>query len=200
MKLAAIVLAGGKSGRFGQAKVLAPHPISAEDTFVSYIAKQVFPLVDQLVIVGGAFYSDLVQSDVLASYSVIPADAWHLGLAESLKTGVSEVTQDPTVSHIMPVLADQVLITQSSLQPLVEFSHQFPDRVIVSHYGQSLGAPAIFPIAFRDKLMALEGDSGAGKVIKALAHSKPEMLIKVAHPEAEIDVDTPELWQQLHNS
>jgi molybdenum cofactor cytidylyltransferase len=63
-----------------------------------------------------------------------------------------------------------------------------PRQIIASRYGSVTGVPAIFPRWCFSDLAALRGDQGARVLIRRYA----DHVVRLAHPEAAVDIDYPE--------
>ena len=73
-----------------------------------------------------------------------------------------------------------------TLGRLVRASRAQSGRAIASAYAGGIGVPAILPRRLWRSAMRLTGDVGARKLLAA------EHVVRVALPEAELDVDTAE--------
>ena len=120
----------------------------------------------------------------------VPATAvlnpdYEQGIASSIRTGLTHVPA--SARGVLIVLADQVAVTVEDLRGLVARWERQPDRIVAAEYGETTGAPAIFPSDLFPELAALQGDRGA----RVLLSRHPERVVAVPMPSAAIDVDTP---------
>lgn len=197
-RLAVILLAAGEASRYGHNKLLASHPQSA--SLLAYQLDQYAPLSEMpVIVVTGAWYQDI--ANVLAQdkrAQLVYNPNWQSGMASSIRCGVQWLQQHCTdVSHCLIGLGDLASVTTHSLQALVDASTLHPDRVIASQWQEKLAAPAIFPAQYFSQLLTLEGDKGAGPLLKHLASTTPPTCIGVAHPQAQWDIDRPSDWTNL---
>lgn len=188
----AVILAGGKSARLGQAKQLLEWQNRTLLEHALINARVVFN--DKLLVVLGA-EAELIQSTInLAGATVIMNSDWQTGMASSIRAAIQALPN--SAKAVMLMLCDQPLITDVQLQSLVSAWQVAPEQVIASEYHQSIGVPAIFPAGYFDQLLRLEGDKGA----KSLLIKHQFNLIKIAMPEAELDIDTLADFQHLQGN
>jgi len=190
MELGCVVMAAGSSSRFGSNKLL-----------------QLFcgrPLYQWAL--------DAVPGDVFAAvrivtgYEPVAALARERGFCPVLndrpEDGVSRTIRLGLegLQHCRGVLfmtADQPLLTRQTVRQLAEAFLQMPDAVVAASAHGMRGNPCLFPRELFPELLALEGDTGGARVIKA--HADRLRLIEV--PEKELaDCDTAQaLWQLEHS-
>ena len=89
--------------------------------------------------------------------------------------------------------ADQPLITAEILKRLVEENEETGRPIIASEYRGMLGTPALFAREFFGKLQALLPSEGCNAVILA----NLDLSIRIACPEAETDIDTPQDYEGI---
>lgn len=187
----AVILAAGKSARMGQPKQLLEWQNRTLLEHALTNASLIFK--DRLLVVLGA-EAELIQSAInLASAKVIVNLEWQTGMASSIRAAISALPS--SANAVMLMLCDQPLITDAQLQSLVSAWQASPEQIIASEYQQSLGVPALFSARYFDELLLLEGDKGAKSVL--LKHQTE--LIKIALPEAAIDIDTLADFQHLQS-
>ena len=109
---------------------------------------------------------------------------WTQGIASSLRAGLAALPRSARSALI--VLTDQPRVDARALGRLVRASRAQPGRAIASAYAGGIGVPAILPRRLWRSAMRLTGDVGARKLLAA------EHVVRVALPEAELDVDTAE--------
>lgn len=193
-----LVLAAGKSSRFGSDKLLAKMPDGRP-----VIAHSLAPLQT----IAHEYNLDLcvvtrVENSPLIDYLVdnnipytLSSDA-HLGMGHSLSHGVK---CNKNWQGWMIALADMPKLTLSTLSTLITTLTKNPDRVvrpgllkkdkvIPSH-------PTYFPQHLRNQLSQLTGDTGAKHLIMTL--EQQPIVFHVPHPNSLKDVDTLEELQQL---
>ncbi len=179
-----IILAAGASSRLGSPKqLLAWQGIP----LLEHAITNVRVVLDERVIVVLGANAELIQSLIpLNAVTTIINPNWQEGMAASIRTGIQ--TLPPTATAALIMLCDQPFITAAHLAKLVQTWQKEPDKIVACQYYQSIGVPAVFPSEFFRQLLTLKGDKGA-KSILAQFESR---VLKIAMPEAEIDIDKPE--------
>jgi molybdenum cofactor cytidylyltransferase len=97
----------------------------------------------------------------------------------------------PSAAVIM--LCDQPMVTAAVLGRLLSEFAQGGRAVVAAGYEETLGPPVVVGSEFFPALLALPDDRGA----KAIWLGRPEIVHRVACPEAGMDVDTPEDYARL---
>ena len=179
-----ILLAAGSSSRFGSPKQLAdvdgrPMLAGAVDTVIELAGR------DAMTVVLGAHAAHLEPLMRQASAAVAINPDYEQGIASSIRAGLARVPAG--VRGVLIVLADQVAVTAEDLRRLVARWERQPDRIVAAQYGETTGAPAIFPSDLFPELAALQGDRGA----RSLLSRHPGRVVAVPMPSAALDVDTP---------
>lgn len=179
-----IVLAAGRAERFGAVKQLAEFRSRPLVAHAMRLAEQV--VGNRTVLVAGNEWPAVTSAaGPLAGFLVIN-EQFRRGLGTSIAAGVRAVAD--CASGVMLLLADQPLIDAPYLCHMVGTWQRDQDRIVASEYNGVVGPPVIFPARFFDDLCALDGDSGARKVIEANAAS----LILLHCANAAVDIDRQE--------
>ncbi len=182
--LHALVLAAGASRRFGSPKQLAR--IGGQSLLQRAIAHATDSVGSGVTVVLGAHAAAIAQTLPPGSASLLITRNWQEGIASSIRLGVQRLPG--ACDGVMLVLADQPLVGSQMLQRLITAWRRQPRQIIASHYASVTGVPAIFPRWCFPDLLALRGDQGARVLIRRYA----QHVIRLAHPEAAIDIDYPE--------
>ena len=179
-----MLLAAGRSSRFGSPKQLANiagRPMLARTLDTVLQLERRHPVT---VVLGADFerIEPLVR-DASAQVAFNPDHAQ--GMASSIRVGLAQAPFDARGTLI--ALADQVAVTADDLRQLVARWEQQPDRIVAALYEDTIGVPAIFPADLFRELAELRGDRGA----RVLLSRYPERVISVPMPSAAQDIDTP---------
>ncbi|HSC67335.1 MAG TPA: nucleotidyltransferase family protein [Cellvibrio sp.] len=192
LQLDCLILAAGNASRFGGCKQLADwrgRPLLAASIAAARALKPA-----RIVVVGGAFYPQLLQA--LPQLELKPAAstyrpiellefcAWELGLGNSLAFGIKQLQNS---NPVLILLGDQPLISAQDLRKLYRHWRNSPDKIACASFANTLGVPAIFPAPFKAALYACRGDRGAKSVLLRYSNR----VVPVAMPTAEFDIDTP---------
>jgi molybdenum cofactor cytidylyltransferase len=191
-KIDCLVLAAGSASRFGGCKQLADwqgRPLLA--TSIAN-ARALDPA--RIFVIGGAFYSQLLQAlptldakpkkRTERSVELLEFPAWNLGVGNSLAFGVKQLQNS---NPVLVLLGDQPLISAQDLRKLYRTWCKNPDKIACARFANTLGVPAIFPAQFKARLYECRGDTGAKNLLQRYA----DQVVSVAMPSAEFDVDTP---------
>jgi len=202
MQVNIILLAAGKGLRFQKSAVNSVGAAAIKQlaqlngkTLIVHCIEQLQPLLTQqqvssLFVTLGA-NKNVIQAALPKEVSVIASQQWADGMGHSLAESVHSIKAQS--SHVLIALADQPLITTEHYQALVEASRNNPTKIIATLCDKHLMAPAIFPEKYFTQLTKLQGDRGAGKLIKQYT----AQVQTIACTAAKFDVDTPAELEQV---
>ena len=191
-RIAALLLAAGKSSRMGANKMLAEidgRPMVAR-TAQRLLASHARPIV---AVIGN-------QADAVdAALGKLPVERvlnpdFAEGLATSLVRGVSALPAD--IDGVIVCLGDMPLIAGRDIDRLIAAFNPLEGRSIVvpTRRGQR-GNPILWSRQFFPEMLALKGDQGARKLIGE--HADLVVEIEMDNDAIFIDIDTPEALAQL---
>ena len=185
MRVAALLLAAGGSTRLGSPKQLL---LKKGQPLVRRMAQAALDAgCDPVAVVLGAEAVAVGMAlDGLPLQPVLNPH-WRQGMASSLRAGLEALPSGP----VLILLCDQIAVDADLMGRLLTAHLDHPERVIACAYGGGLGVPALFPDAWREGLMVLEGDRGARALLPADAVALP-------FPEGVMDVDRLEDLSLLH--
>ena len=197
-KIAAIILAAGRSTRFGQDRV-ATKAIAEFDgaPLVRRVAKAALASRASPVMVVTGHAGNLIAA-AFEDYDVRVVDApdYAVGLSRSLRAGVAAVPADAGGAIIL--LADMPLIAPALIDALIATFDAVPNaKAVVPTYAGRRGNPVLLGRALFAKIARLEGDRGAGQI---LAEMEGVVECPVTDESIFVDVDTPEDLRQLADS
>ncbi|WP_435657094.1 nucleotidyltransferase family protein [Brucella pituitosa] len=158
-QIAIIVLAAGKSRRFGAAdKLLSFHngkPLAA------HVASSLrgLPYSFGVVVARNPSVAKLFQQTRLQY--LFPQNT--SSQSDTLKAGLAFV-EKRGASHVLLVLADMPNISRAHLK---ELTSRIGYQPRISNNGSNILPPALIPRSLFGKLRRLHGDSGAGKILRA---------------------------------
>jgi molybdenum cofactor cytidylyltransferase len=188
-----VLLAAGNSSRYGSAKLLEEFE---GQTLIRRICVAALATVSRVLVVTGAYgeriSAALADLDLLIEHN---AD-WNEGMGTSIAAAFKRLQSDvEPCSAAIVCPADLPLVGTGQLRRLIDAHHQHPQRIVASAWGETQGAPCLFPQRYFGELVQLNGTLGA----RALLTKYASMLQCVALPEAATDVDTPEDYAKLKN-
>lgn len=187
MKIAAIIVAAGRSSRFGVGnkllvdfggRPLIRHAIAAADAS---------PVRDIVIVIAPDGAAILEAAGAGRWRSVVNTRA-HDGMASSIQTGLAAVPLDCDGALIM--LADMPRVTAALIAELVSaFNGTGGNKIVFPVTASGVqGNPVLWPRALFAELNALQGDTG-GKAVLA-AHPELQHPVSVDDDAVRFDVDT----------
>jgi molybdenum cofactor cytidylyltransferase len=182
--LHAIVLAAGASSRFGSPKQLVR--FEGQPLIQRVVAGATELTGAAVSVVLGAYAAEIAATLPPGSASIIVNRDWQEGIASSIRAAVARLPG--ACDGALLLLADQPLVGRDSLNRLAAAWRRQPRSIIASRYRAVTGVPAIFPRWCFSDLAALRGDQGARILLRRYA----DHVVRLAHPEAEVDIDYPE--------
>ena len=191
-RVAALVMAAGKSSRMGQFKLLMP--IDGVPMIAATVDGLLASSVTDVVVVTGrdadAVKSALGDRPVRLVHNPDYAD----GLSTSLKAGLAALPAD--ADAFLVVLGDMPKVTARDIDRLIAAYDRDEGRLIcVPTFEGKSGNPILWDRRFIDEMQGLKGDSGARSLL--LRHGEAAIEIAVESAGVLIDVDTPEALAAL---
>ncbi len=191
-----VLLAAGKSSRFGKPKQLLKWKESNLLQYAIDIAKDSIATHVKLVL--GANYDLILQSINVDSVEVIRNVSWKKGLGSSVAFGVKSMVRNyPEADGVLVMLADQPLINSEYLNKIIASFNSNRKQIITSTYdNKKQGVPALFDSCYFKELIELNDDEGAKHLIKR--HSAHVKTVK--HDIENLDIDTFEDYESLYHA
>ena len=125
-----------------------------------------------------------IQAVLPKNISVITSQHYSLGMGHTLAESIKYIQEES--SHAFIALSDQALIPTDHFQALLKESIENPHKIIATQCDNRLMAPAIFPEIYFPQLIKLQGDKGAGQLLKQYT----ENVHAIPCQEARFDIDT----------
>jgi molybdenum cofactor cytidylyltransferase len=188
--IALVLLGAGGSSRMGTPKQLLPYqgrPLIRHAVETGFAAG-----CDPVVVVLGSRVEETRATLEGLDVVVVENTDWEQGVGTSIRAGVSGAEILGSEGVIL-TMVDQPLVSAEILKRLVEEHEETGRPIIASEYGGTVGVPAFFHREFFPKLKALLPTESCTGVI--LAHL--DQSIRIACPEAETDIDTPEDYRSI---
>lgn len=182
-----MVLAAGQSVRMGRPKLLL---VWQGKSLLRRAVEAAVAACRRVVVVVGPDPQRMGEELSSLPVVVVVNPDYAEGIATSLRRGVQAVGDAPAA---LVVLADQPAVTAEHLRRLVQAYRKSGAPLAAAAYGDTVGAPAVFSQKLFPELLALEGDTGAKRVVERHRHE----AVVVHVPGAALDVDTPEDWERL---
>ena len=177
--------AAGGSRRLGRPKQLEPW---GSTTLLGHVIDLVesFP-VDETWVVVGADLDRVVNEIGPRPVGIIQNPDWETGLASSLRVGLDALTQLSKADGALVFLGDQPVVRADVVTALIEKHRRSKAMAIVPKYRYSQGNPVLIDRALWPRLMSLEGDQGAQRLLQAHSEWVEEVWFDSLPPR---DIDT----------
>ena len=188
MNLGAVLLAAGRSSRFGRNKLL-------EDFGGMPVVCRVLDALcrvqaSRMAVVTGC--GEVAEYGRVRGLRVIGNDAPEKGLSHSIALGVRAIAD---MDAVLLVAADMPLLTGDSLCALVRAFEEGGCQAACLGDETHWGNPAVFSRVCFDALCALTGDRGARGVLRSLGDCV--RIVPCLHPGELADADTPQALSRL---
>lgn len=180
-----ILLAAGRSARFGEADKLQQPYLGSPLAFHVVTALEAVPFARRLAVT-----SDTSLDFAARGYDVVRNDEPAEGMSRSVKMGVQAAREDDPKAVLIS-LADMPRVTAAHIYRLLDYADG-DDTILASSDGERPRPPALFGRNHFDWLLSLTGDKGAREMIAKAHH-----MVAVANEL--IDVDTPEDLERLRS-
>ena len=190
MKIGCVIMASGMAKRFGSNKLL--HDFRGEPMMVSILRSVKRAGVDYPVVV--TRHPEVVEicktEDIPAVLHDLPkrSDTVRLGMEYLLNSC-------PELNGIMFAASDQPCLKWENIAALCSALKAEPDFIYRLSFEGTAGNPVLFPRPTFEALCHLPEGKGGGAVVKA--HPELVRTVEVSDVRELIDVDTPEILQQL---
>ena len=179
-----ILLAAGGARRFRSQKLVAPLdgiPV------VRHSAAALASAVDRLIVVVGSKATEVIAALDGLEAEIVENPEWELGLAGSLRCGISALP--PDAEAVVVTLGDQPTVDPGLIQAVVQVWGQFKPPIVTARYREAPAHPVLFSRRMFGELLSLEGDAGA----RLLIDRTPSRVLNVdVDAPIPLDVDTPE--------
>lgn len=185
VSVAAIVLAAGGSRRLGRPKQLVQwrgRPLL--EGVVSAVAGWPVSLV---VVVIGAAEDEVLEAVDFGDAVVAVNPEWEEGIASSIRVGLDVLSRDRRIDAAFIALGDQPRIPSEVPGALIAALEDSGRQAAVPKYRYERANPVLIHRSLWPRLMSLEGDSGAARLLQTHPEWVEEVWIDHTPP---IDVDT----------
>jgi molybdenum cofactor cytidylyltransferase len=176
MTIAAVLLAAGRSTRFGAADKLAAPLAGVPLRLHAARALVPLPLAARFVVTGPAILD-------WPGFEVVANDRPEAGMAHSIALGLAAARRRGA-DAILIVLADMPFVPTDHFRRLLA-GHSGPRSIVASSDGKRRMPPAVFGADWFVELERLSGDQGARALLDraALVTIRPETLLDVDRPD-----------------
>lgn len=190
MKIGIILLAAGSSSRMGQSKQLLE--IGGEQLLLKSTQVALQSIAEKVIVVLGANESAHRKVIEQLPCEIIVNEDWQLGMGSSLKKGLAELLLiAPKLEAVLVMVCDQPLLTSEHLNQIIKKFKLAKSQIVASYYSGSAGVPALFDKSLFEKLLNVEDQAGAKKIILQYK----EVVQTIDFAQGAIDLDTLDDYQ-----
>ena len=190
MKIGSVIMASGMARRFGSNKLL--HDFHGEPLMVRILRAMKEAKIDYpLVVTRHPEVAEICKNEgIPAIVHDLPkrSDTVRLGMEYLLE-------HHPDVEGIMFAASDQPCLKAQSIANLCVAFASGPEMIYRLSFAGEVGNPVLFPKSTFPELLDLPEGKGGGAVVKR--HPELVRLVEAFDERELIDVDTPEILEQL---
>jgi molybdenum cofactor cytidylyltransferase len=190
-KIAAIVLAAGRSSRMGQRNKLL-EPFAGKPIVAQVATVAIESGADPVIVVTGFEAAHVAAALTEHKVAVAHNAAFDDGLSSSLKVGLSALPPDRDGALIL--LGDMPAVASSVLSALMA-AYTGRDAICVPVHRGRRGNPVLWGSRYFAEMMQLTGDKGAKQLLAR--HSDHVAEVAVGSEGIFADVDTPAVLARL---
>ena len=186
-RIAALVLAAGRSSRFGRGNKLLV-ALDGRPLLAHVVGAVVASRLEPVIVVIGHESEQMKQ--VLKGYDIVLVHNrdYTGGLSTSLRRGIAALPQD--IDAVLICLADMPAITADHIGRLVgRFDPAHGRRIGVPTYHGKRGNPVLWDKRFIREMNRITGDIGARELVAN--HAKLVYEVEMPDRSVLIDIDTP---------
>ena len=180
LKIGCVVMAAGRSSRFGRNKLLAEYDGSS--LIERALSAVPADILDRVAVVTG--YHEVQALAKAADFETVWNSCPEAGVSLTIRLGLEKLND---MDAALFMVCDQPLLTRASVSAMVEFFTSRPEHIVCLTHSGERGNPCIFPSGFFPELRGLEGDDGGSAVIRR--HMASLLLFEADSASELIDVD-----------
>lgn len=185
MSVAALVLAAGSSSRLGSPKQLLPW---GKRTLLEHAIDQIRSCgLDEIWVVIGHEAEAILDQVDFGGAGVVINDDHAEGIASSLRVGLDALTRESRADQALITMGDQPEVRADVVTELLSVAKREKRPAVVPKYRYTWANPIVVNKSLWERMMSLDGDSGAQRLLKAHPEWVREVWFEHLPPR---DVDT----------
>ncbi len=185
MSIAALILAAGSSTRLGSPKQLLPW---GEKTLLGHVIERTRSFgIDEIWVVIGHDAEAVLEGVDFGNATVVVNDEFEEGIASSIRVGLDALTRESRAGKVLIAMGDQPEIRRDVVAELINAARREKRPALVPKYRYTWSNPIIVDRSLWARLISLEGDTGAQRLLQAHPEWVREIWFEHLPPR---DVDT----------
>lgn len=159
--ISSILLAAGQSKRMGNENKLSKklHGVP----LINYAVKNILSSrIDELIIVLG-YEHEIIKNIIKKNHKIkfVFNKDFKTGIASSIKAGINNLSKKTESFFIC--LGDMPLVNKNIYNKLIDSKEN--NEIVVPAYNKIRGNPVLFSKSMKEKILKIEGDFGAKKIL-----------------------------------
>jgi len=195
MKLAATILAAGKSVRMGNKNKLLL--LIKKKPLIEIVCENVMKArLDQIILVTGYQAKKILKVIPKQINEVVHNHNWDKGMMTSIITGISNLKNN--IDGNIIILGDMPLISTNTIVKLKdEFKDSGGKSIVFPIYQNKQGNPVVFPKTYFTEILKYQGDNGCKNILNKYKNNS--LGIRLESEEVLVDCDTEDDYLNLKN-
>lgn len=195
-RVAALVLAAGKSSRMGAAKQL--EELDGKPLVRWAVEAALGSTACRVVVVTGHEGERVAKALADLPVELVHNPDFAAGLASSLRAGLEPLDRGPPVAGALICLGDMPRVTSTHLDQLISAFDPVAAPIVVPTCERKRGNPVLWASQYFSELRQLRGDVGARSLLEQ--HGEQVTFLALEDPAILLDVDTPQALAALRDS
>lgn len=190
-----VILAAGKSERFGENKMLVN--VLGEPLIRRVVKNALNSQVDEVIVVLGYMAEEIEKVLRDLPCKTVLNENFEEGMSSSIKMGLSKASRNAEAVLILP--GDYPLVTAEDINKVISTFKETKAEIVIASYKGKPGHPILFSQKLFDEIKEIREE---GQGLKAIVrrHRKNIILAETSSPGVLVDVDTKEDLTKLFNS
>jgi molybdenum cofactor cytidylyltransferase len=191
-KTGIIILAAGPSSRLGKPKQLLVY--KGKTLLENIVSEARKANLDPAVVVTGSGSEAISSILDNKQIEIVYNKRWPSGMASGIVAGLSKIlTLNPKTGAVIIAVCDQPYVSAELFGQLMKIKAEQNKGIVGCAYAGIIGTPVLFGKIYFEKLLLLQGEEGAKKILKTQGSD----LASVNFDKGSIDIDKHEDYDQL---